>query len=426
MIVSMPPRHGKSELLSHWAPVWYLANWPNKRIILASYQADFASSWGRKVRNTILSCGIEMNIAEDSASASRWELKEGGGMITAGFGGPLTGRGADLLLIDDPIKNRADANSQIQRDHLWDWWTSTARTRLEPNGSIIVIMTRWHDDDIIGRLVNEEEDWEYIRLPAIAEKPDGFREEGDALWPDRYSLSELAKVRQAVGPDDWACLFQQRPTLAEGGLFKHNWWNTYNGIPDTIGEVFQFWDTAYKTGQHNDYSACVTLGFDKDSFYVLDVWRDRVDYPTLTRVAQVLYRQYMPSRVFVEDAASGQSLIQSLKKETNLPVIAVKVDSDKVSRANAVTGTMEAGRVYIPVKADWLGPFIDEMAMFPNGAHDDQVDAFVGCLRQAIRYGITGKSGPVVHDLIGAGRNGHSNNPLGLYMNDPNDWDRDR
>ena len=423
----MPPRHGKSELLSHWTPIWYLANWPHKRVILASYAADFATSWGRKARNTILTCGIDMNLSEDLATAGRWELQEGGGMVTVGFGGPLTGRGADLLLIDDPIKNRADANSQVQRDHLYDWWTSTARTRLEPGGSIIVIMTRWHDADIVGRLVREhDEPWEHIRLPAIAEESDDLREEGEALWPARYDLAELSKVRQAVGPEDWACLFQQRPTLREGGLFKFNWWNTYNAVPDTIGEVFQFWDTAYKTGQHNDYSACVTLGYDRDSYYVLNVWRDRVDYPTLTRVAQVLYRQYMPSRVFVEDAASGQSLIQSLKKETNLPVIPVKVDSDKVSRANAVTGTVEAGKVYIPTQAQWLGDFVDEMAMFPNGAHDDQVDAFVGCLRQAIRHGIQGKSGPVVHDLIGAGRNGRIDNPIGLDMSDSKYWDTDR
>ena len=190
--------------------------------------------------------------------------------------------------------------------------------------------------------------------------------------------------------------------------------------------MFQFWDTAYKTGQHNDYSACVTLGYDRDSYYVLNVWRDRVDYPTLTRVAQVLYRQYMPSRVFVEDAAFGQSLIQSLKKETSLPVIPVKVDSDKVSRANAVTGTVESGRVYIPTQADWLGDFVDEMGMFPNGAHDDQVDAFVGCLRQAIRHGVTAKSGPVVHDLIGVGRNGRVDNPIGLDMSDSKYWDTDR
>jgi len=432
----MPPRHGKSELLSHWTPVWYLSNWPTKRIILASYQADFASSWGRKVRNTVQeNSDIGMHLAFDSAAASRWELDEGGGMTTAGFGGPITGRGADLLLIDDPIKNRAEASSAVQREHLWDWWRSTARTRLEPNGSIIVIMTRWHEDDIVGRLLEQLEDddaeeWEHIRLPAIAEEDEDEafgRKEGQPLWPGRYDEQSLAQIRQAVGLEDWACLYQQRPALIEGGLFKSHWWMFYDEAPNTIAEVLQFWDTAYKTGEANDYSACVTIGFDRDSFYVLDVWRDKVDYPTLTRVAQVLYRQYMPSRVFVEDAASGQSLVQSLRTETSLPVIPVKVDADKVSRANAVTGMMESGRVFIPSKAEWLSPFLSEMSMFPNGAHDDQVDSFVGCLRQAIRFDIARNGGPQVHDLIGAGRrNGNGHNPLGLDMDDPKYWDRDR
>ena len=428
MIVSMPPRHGKSELLSHWTPIWYLANYPNKRIILASYAADFAAVWGRKVRNTILTTDIDINVIHDMSAASRWELSEGGGMVTAGVGGPITGRGADLLIVDDPIKNRQEAQSATYREHLWDWGRSTARTRLEPNGSIIVIMTRWHDDDLIGRLLdtnNEEysEDWEYIKLPAIAEEDDDLRLEGEALWPDRYNLEELQKIRQAVGPDDWACLFQQRPSLLEGGLFKGQWWRFFDEMPNTVGEIFQFWDTAYKTGESNDYSACVTIGFDRDNYYVLDVWRDKVDYPSLTRIAQVLYRRFMPSRVFVEDAASGQSLIQSLKLETNLPVLPVKVDSDKVSRANAVTGMMEAGKVVIPSKASWLLPFLDEMSLFPNGAHDDQVDAFVGCLRQAIRYDLTKQGGPRVHDLIGINRQ-RNTNPIGLDMDDPKYWDR--
>ena len=351
-------------------------------------------------------------------------------MTTAGVGGPITGRGADLLIIDDPIKNRQEANSQVSRTHLWDWWRSTARTRLEPNGSIIVIMTRWHQDDLVGRLLDEidedySEDWEHIRLPAVAEEEDALREEGQALWPGRYDIAELRKLRQAIGPDDWACLFQQRPSLAEGGLFKFNWWERYEEYPDTIGEVFQFWDTAYKTGQANDYSACVTIGFDRENYYVLDVWRDKVEFPHLMRVAQALYRKFAPSRVFIEDAASGQSLVQSLRRETNLPVIPVRVDADKVSRANAVTGIMEAGKVFVPARGDWLNPFLDEMSMFPNGSHDDQVDAFVGCLRQAVRHDVARQQGPQVHDMVGVTRR-NGDNPLGLDLSDSKYWDRDR
>lgn len=428
LIVSMPPRHGKSELLSHWTPIWYLANFPRKRIILASYAADFAASWGRKVRNTIVNSGIEMDLADDLGAAARWELSQGGGMTTAGVGGPITGRGADLLIIDDPVKNRAEAQSQVSRTHLWDWWRSTARTRLEPGGSIIIVMTRWHEEDLVGQLLAEEdgefaETWDHIRLPAIAEDEDLYRDVGSALWPDRYDIDDLQRIRQAVGLEDWAGLYQQRPALAEGGLFKFQWWRFHKEWPKTIGQVYQFWDTAYKTGESNDYSACVTMGVDRDTFYVLDVWRDKVDYPNLTRVAQALYRRYEPNRVFVEDAASGQSLVQSLRQETNLPVLPVRVDKDKVSRANAVTGMLEAGRVSIPSNAQWLGPFLDELGMFPNGAHDDQVDAFVGVLRQAMRQDLASLSGPEVHDLIGVGRrNGY--NPLGLDPDDPKYWDR--
>jgi predicted phage terminase large subunit-like protein len=425
----MPPRHGKSELLSHWTPIWYLANWPNKRIILASYAADFASSWGRKVRNTIVSSGVSIQVSADSAAAARWETAQGGGMVTAGVGGPITGRGADLLIIDDPIKNRQEAQSAMYREHLWDWWTSTARTRLEPGASVIIIMTRWHDDDLVGRFLENQIDefgdqWQHVRLPAIAEEEEEFRAEGEALWPDRYSVLDLTNARQAVGPEDWACLYQQRPALAEGGLFKYHWWEFYDREPDTMGEIFQFWDTAYKTGQANDYSACVTIGFDRKDYYVLNVWRDKVDYPNLTKVAQLLFRRWQPSRVFVEDAASGQSLVQSLRRETSLPVIPVRVDADKVSRANAVTGIMEAGRVKIPNEGEWLNPFLDEMGLFPNGAHDDQVDAFVGCLRQAVSYGLSRQQGPQVHDMIGLGRRNRSN-PIGLDMDDPKYWDRD-
>jgi predicted phage terminase large subunit-like protein len=424
----MPPRHGKSELLSHWTPVWYLANWPEKRIILASYAADFASTWGRKVRNTVISSGVSISMSDDSVAAARWETTEGGGMVTAGVGGPITGRGADLLVIDDPIKNRAEATSAVYRQHLWDWWTSTARTRLEPSASVIVIMTRWHEDDLVGRLLEGQDDdlgdkWSHIRLPALAEPDDLFREEGMPLWPDRYSMDALVSARMAVGVEDWACLYQQRPAPPEGSLFKLQWWRAYDREPTSLTDVVQFWDTAYKTGQANDYSVCVTLGYDRLGFYVLHVWRDRVDYPALVRVARALYERYQPSRVFVEDAASGQSLVQTLRSDTQLPVVPVRVDADKVSRANAVTGLMEAGKVYLPQTADWLPDFVDELSIFPNGSHDDQVDAFVGALRQAVRYGADFERQARVHQLVGAGQtNGH--NPLGLDLDDPKYIDR--
>ena len=228
LIVSVPPGHGKSELASHWLPIWTLANWPTKRIAVASYSAETAVRWGRKVRRTLIDTpDIGVRVSNDRASAHDWDTTNGGGMITLGIGGPLTGRRLDLIIIDDPIKNRADANSPTIRERTWDWWTSTARTRLEPGGSIIVVMTRWHEDDLVGRLLKQMDtedggdDWDHIRLPALAEPEDPLgRAEGEPLWPDRYDADALAKQRVAVGPNDFAGLFQQRPVVAPAGAFE--------------------------------------------------------------------------------------------------------------------------------------------------------------------------------------------------------------
>ncbi|NMA28428.1 MAG: terminase, large subunit, partial [Burkholderiales bacterium] len=178
LLVSMPPRHGKSELISHWLPVWYLNTWPERRIILATYGADFAADWGRRVRNTVQehADSLRVRIAQDSAASNRWHTTAGGGMVAAGAGGPLTGRGADLFIIDDPIKTAEDAYSATWRERVWDWWTTTARTRLEPGASVVVLMTRWHDDDLAGRILRNAQEsgdgWEVLNLPALAEEGD--------------------------------------------------------------------------------------------------------------------------------------------------------------------------------------------------------------------------------------------------------------
>lgn len=224
LLVSMPPRMGKSEAVSHWLPVWLLANWPSKRIILASYEANFAASWGRKVRDTIEEHGRELGVRlrGDTKAVDAWDTTAGGGMVTAGVGGPITGRGADLLIIDDPIKNAEEAASPVIRDKIWEWWQTTARTRLEPGGSVVVVMTRWDVDDLAGRLlVTKDEVWRNIVFPALAERPGDVldRREGDALWPERYSLVALRALRSDVGEDAWASLYQQRPNPQGRGLF---------------------------------------------------------------------------------------------------------------------------------------------------------------------------------------------------------------
>lgn len=233
----MPPRHGKSELASHWFPVWFLNLFPQYNIILTSYEADYAARWGRKVRNTIQEhrSSLRVRISEDSSASNRWETTAGGGMNTAGVGGPITGKGAHILIIDDPVKNREDAESRSMRERTWEWWQGTARERLEPMpqtpfGAVILIMTRWHQDDLAGRLLARRVDskdeekthipWHEFRLPALAEESDPLgRVVGAPLWPEKYCLEALCNIRDEIGPYNWASEYQQRPIPREGNLF---------------------------------------------------------------------------------------------------------------------------------------------------------------------------------------------------------------
>lgn len=225
----MPPRHAKSTLISHWFGVWYLHLFPERRIILTSYAADYAATWGRRVRNSIVEHGevLGLSLAGDTTAADAWETEQRGGMVTAGVGGPITGRGADILIVDDPIKNSEEANSATYRDKVWEWWQSTAVTRLEPGAAAIVVMTRWHEDDLAGKLLSDEDsggEWELLNLPAIAEKDDVIgRHEGEALWPERYDLAALDNRRLAVGEYVWQSLFQQRPPSLTGNPLYQNY-----------------------------------------------------------------------------------------------------------------------------------------------------------------------------------------------------------
>ena len=361
LIVSLPPRHGKSELLSHWLNVWYLANWPDKRIGLASYAHGFASTWGRKVRNTIRdNPGIGVGISSDRSIANNWQTTEEGGMITAGVGGSFTGHGFDLLIIDDPIKNRQDANSpRIRPAHLGLVDFHGPYSRVEPGGSAVVVMTRWHEDDLVGRLTDpllgddDRDEWQHIRLPALAEDDDPLgREEGDAAMAGalRY-VDALAALRIDVGPQDFAGLFQQRPVERGGGLFKLHWWKFADELPEPTGDVIQFWDTAFKTGQENSYSVCGTFYPAAAEYILPSVYRERLEFPDLQKAIVSQAAIHQPRRIYVEDKASGQSAVQQLRRETKLPIIPMKAENDKVSRANAVTGLVEAGKVVLPANA---------------------------------------------------------------------------
>jgi predicted phage terminase large subunit-like protein len=391
LMVFMPPGHGKSLTASQLFPAWFLGRDPRRYVISASYGQELALDFGRRARNLIAdplhrATFPTCRLSDDSTAAHRFNLTAGGAYYALGAGGPITGRGADLLLIDDPIKNREEAYSASFRRALQAWFESVAYTRLEPDGAIVLIQTRWHQDDLAGWLLREHagENWRVISLPAIAEGDEGWRREGEALWPRRFPISTLERIREAIGGATWQALYQQRPQAAEGGIFKRGWFKTWRELPARFDRVALSIDAAFKTGSANDYSAAVVVGEAADGYYALHVWRERVEFPMLKRKVGELAALWKPDVVLVEDKASGQSLIQELRS-TNLPVIAVKVDTDKETRAHAVSPLVESGRLFLPPDAHWLADFLDEACAFPAGAHDDQVDALtqaLGWLRQ--------------------------------------------
>ena len=388
LMISLPPRHGKSLLASQIFPAWYLGRHPDREIITATYGQDLSDLFGRRVRNMVshpLHRAIfpQFRLANDAASMRQFTTTQKGSYFAVGRGGALTGRGAHLLLIDDPLKDLDEARSQVTRRSLHDWYSSVAYTRLQPGAAIVLISTRWHEDDLAGRLLREPggEGWDVLSLPAIAETDESFRRAGEALWPEKFPLEELERIRRDIGGATWASLYQQRPAAAEGTVFKRGWWRSYRELP-ACKRIVQSWDTAFKAGSQSDYSVCSTWGVLEKAYYLLSLWRGRVDFPALKRLVGSLGREWNPSAILVEDAASGQSLIQELRHESSLPIIPVKIDRDKISRAQSITPLIEAGKVFLPESAPWLADFVDELAAFPTGVHDDAVDSAT----QALNY----------------------------------------
>ncbi len=373
--ISVPPRHGKSEFLSFWTPTWHLELFPEKRIILCSYAAELASSFGRRVRNEFdANALLHTKLSVDSKAAHRFHTREGGGMVCAGVEGPITGKGANLFLIDDPYKDMQQAMSETYNAHLMSWYESVARTRLEPDGSMIIIMTRWRENDLVGHLVKNQGFVE-IKLPALAGIRDPLgRLEGEALCPDRYPTESLTLIKKEVGSYTWNALYQQNPIPVQGGLFKRKWWQRYRELPPTK-RIVQFWDCAQKVGITNDYSVCATWAECTTGYYLIDLWQQKVEAPQLESACLSLYEKYKPNAVVIEDKSSGSSLIQSLRQKTRLPIIAYDPKArDKEVRASAATPSVEAGRCYLPEGASWAEDFIIEHERFPNVEHDDQVD----------------------------------------------------
>jgi predicted phage terminase large subunit-like protein len=388
LLIQMPPRHGKSEFASAHFPAWYLGTFAERRVILASYEHDFAASWGAKARDRFAQWGPtlwRLSLRRDKQAADDWGIAgHTGGMVCAGVGGPITGRGADLLVIDDPVKSAEEADSETYRNRAWDWYRSTAYTRLEPGGTIILIMTRWHEDDLAGRVLAEAgktgERWEIIKLPALAEANDVLgRAEGEALWSKRYPLAALMEIRESVGPYWWEALYQQRPAPPQGSLFKKHWWRFYSDRdrPKGFDQVLQSWDMSFKDTDSSSYVVGQVWGNVGARIYLLDQVRERMDFArTLEAVQELSARWPQATLKLVEDKANGPAVISALRYKVP-GLYAVKPQGGKLSRAQAILPLVAAGNVWLPNPQEqpWVEAFLAEASSFPVGATDDQVDA---------------------------------------------------
>jgi len=390
-MVFMPPRFGKSELTSRYFPAWYLGMFPDRRIILASYEADFAATWGRKARNLLEEFGPSLfgvKVSPESSAASRWDIEgHEGGMTTAGVRGPITGKGANVAIIDDPVKNDQEAMSQTYREATWDWYRATFSTRIQGDGGIVLVMTRWHEDDLAGRLLKAQEEggdkWEVINLPALGEDNDALgRQPGEPLCPELFTKKTLEETRTRLGSYWWNALYQQRPSPMEGGVFKRSWWKFYRQPPDRFDEIIQSWDMAFKETSSGSYVVGQVWGRIGADKYLLDQVRERMDFPTTVQAVRQLSAKWPQARAkLVEDKANGPAVIAMLQREIS-GLIAVNPEGGKLVRAQAISPLVEAGNVFLPDPsiAPWIHDFIEECAAFPNGANDDQVDAMTQAL----------------------------------------------
>ncbi len=390
LLILTPPRHGKTVLTSEFFPAWYLGKSPDKFVGFITYSQQRANDVGRKVRNQFIdplhqSIFPNCQISQDSAATNKFDTNQNGTFFAVGIGGPITGRGSHVLILDDPVKGREEADSPTQRRKLIEWYQSVAYTRLMPNGSIVLIQTRWHEEDLAGFLLKEQEheNWTVLKLPGLAEKNDLLgRQIGDSLWPRYYPKKRLLEIKKTIGDREFNALYQQRPTSIEGNLFNREWWKYYETQPETFDGVLQSWDCAYEQGEDSSYSVCQTWAAKDGHFYLLNQFRKRLTYPTLVRSVKEQARLFNPEKILIEKQGSGRSLAQDLYDNTRLPIKAVPTSNkSKTERAYLVTDFIEAGRVWLPKNAIWLDDFLVELSHFPHGKFNDMVDALTMALQ---------------------------------------------
>ena len=391
LIINMPPRHTKSEFASYLLPAWFLGKYPNKKVIQTSHTAELAVGFGRKVRNLVDSDPYkrlfpDVALQSDSKAAGRWNTNHGGDYFAIGIGGAVTGKGADILIIDDPHSEQEAALAQVNPDiynKTYEWYTSGPRQRLQPGGAIVIVMTRWSQRDLTAQVLKaaaarDGDQWEVIDFPAIL--PDG-----GPLWPEFWSLKELEVLREELPSSKWQAQYMQQPTSDNSAIIKREWWKIWEKEdPPYCEYLIQSWDTAFTKNERSDYSACTTwgvfyqpddTGIDQANIIALNAFKKRMEFPELKMRAYEEYQEWEPDALIVEAKASGAPLVFELRA-MGIPVqeFTPTRGNDKIARLNAVADIFASGKVWVP-DTRWADELMDEIASFPSGEHDDLVDS---------------------------------------------------
>ena len=385
LIVNMPPRHTKSEFASYLFPSWLMGRKPTSKIIQATHTSELAVGFGRKVKNLIDSPEFSdifpgVSLATDAKASGRWSTNKGGEYYAVGVGGALAGRGADLLIIDDPVSEQ-DALSPSALDNIYEWYTSGPRQRLQPGGSIIIVMTRWSVRDLTAKVLKKQaeggaDQWEVVEFPAI------FPDTGNVLWSEYWKKEELEAVRSSIPIGKWNAQYLQNPTAEEGAIIKREWWNIWeNNDPPHVSYIIQSYDTAYSKSERADYSAITTWGIftpvdgESEAIILLDAQRGRWDFPELKEVAHQLYNEYDPDMILIEQKATGMPLTHELRR-MGIPVTPFTPSrgADKCTRMNSCAPVFESGMVWRP-DTRFADEVVEECAAFPNGENDDLADS---------------------------------------------------
>lgn len=388
LMLFLPPRHGKSEAVTIRYPVWRLENNPNLKVVVAAYNQTLANKFSRKSRRIAEEL---FSLSKERAAVEDWETNEGGGLRAIGVGSGITGQGGDLIIIDDPVKSREEAESVNYRERVYDWYTDDVFTRREPGCALILIQTRWHQDDLAGRILASEDgpNWTVISLPALSESNDPLgRNPGDALCPQRYTEKDLEEIKRVLGERSFSALYQQQPRPSEGGLFKPGWFKIIDHVPADL-RMARFWDLAASTKTTADYTAGAKVGVDnKGNIYILDMVHGRLEWPDSRKKIIETANQDGIIPVGVEAVAFQIAAVQDLKRDPSflrIPLKEVRPDRDKKSRALPWAAKAEGGQVFL-LRGQWTEGFIDECLGFEAGAaHDDRVDAVSGAVHMLFK-----------------------------------------